>query len=87
MNSSNIHVLSVEFYRFGLSFNVQGETSVYTVDWNIYKGWICDCRDHLYRKRVCKHIRACHDYTIDKGLFLHWKLWCDDPKADMEVAA
>ena len=89
--NSTLQVLSVEFYRFGLSFNVQGETGVYTVDWNIYKGWICDCPDHIFRHSTCKHITACQKYTEEHGLLLHMKLWCDDQKADMvfndEVAA
>ena len=83
MNSSTIQVLSVEFYRFGLSFTVKGETGVYTVDWNIYKGWICDCPHHLFRHAECKHISACQKYVKEHGLLLHMKLWCDDPKSDM----
>ena len=84
MSTSPISILSVEVYRFGLSFTVQGETGKYTVDWNIYKGWLCDCPDHLFRKHTCKHIRACRDYVAIHGLVLHSKLWVDDPKADME---
>lgn len=80
--SSNIHILKVKFYRFGLSFLVQGETSVYTVDWNIIKGWICDCPHHLFRHAECKHIQACQKYAEEHGLLLHHKLWCDDPKSD-----
>ena len=86
MNSS-ISILAVECYRFGLSFKIQGLTGVYIVDWNIYKGWICDCPDHLFRKRVCKHIKLCQDYAADHGLLLHMKLWVDDPKAAGEVQA
>lgn len=84
MSTSPIYILSVEVYRFGLSFLVQGETGKYTVDWNIYKGWLCDCPDHLFRKHTCKHIQACRDYVASHGLLLHGKLWVDDPKADME---
>ena len=73
MKSSNIIILSVK-----------GETGKYTVDWNIYKGWICDCPDHFFRKSFCKHIQACRNYVIEHGLLLHGKLWVDDPKADME---
>ena len=76
-------ILSVTAYRFGLTFKVQGETGKYTVDWNIYKGWICDCPDHLFRKHTCKHILACREYVARHGLLLHIKLWCDDPKSDM----
>lgn len=81
--SSNIHILKVKFYRFGLSFTVKGETGKYTVDWNIYKGWICDCPDHIFRHSSCKHIVACQNYVVEHGLLLHQKLWCDDPKADV----
>ncbi len=76
-------ILSVTTYRFGLTFKVQGETGKYTVDWNIYKGWICDCPDHIFRKHTCKHIQACIDYAAQQGLLLHGKLWANDPKADV----
>lgn len=85
MSSSNIHILSVSRYRFGLSFLVQGETGEYTVDWNIYKGWICDCPHHLFRHAYCKHIAACKKYVLEHGLLLHDKLWFDDPKSDIVV--
>ena len=78
-------ILSVSTYRFGLTFMVQGETGEYTVDWNIYKGWICDCPDHFYRHRFCKHMQACHDIIKEKfGVKLPTNLWCDNHKADME---
>ena len=84
MSTSNIHILNINFYRFGLSFEVKGESgAIYTVDWNIYKGWVCDCPDHIFRHSTCKHIQACQDYVADKGLLLHMKLWCDDPKSNM----
>ena len=82
MSTSNIIILKVMAYRFGLSFTVKGETGVYTVDWNIYKGWICDCPDHIFRHSSCKHISACQKYAEEHGLLLHMKLWCDDPKSD-----
>ena len=82
MNSSTITVLSVEFYRFGLSFTVRGETNDYIVDWNIYKGWVCSCADHTFRKSICKHITACQKYAEEHGLLLHMKLWCNDPKSN-----
>lgn len=84
MKSSNIIILSVKHYRFGLVFTVQGETGKYTVDWNIYKGWICDCPDHFYRHRFCKHMQACYDLVLEKfGVKLPTNLWCDNHKADM----
>lgn len=83
MNTHNISILNVTFYRFGLSFEVKGESdTIYMVDWNIYKGWVCDCPDHIFRHTECKHIQACHDYAKEHGLLLHVKLWCDDPKSD-----
>lgn len=84
MEASNISILAVNFYRFGLTFKVQGETGKYTVDWNIYKGWICDCPHHLFRHAYCKHIEACKKYAVEHGLVLHDKVWAEDPKSDME---
>lgn len=40
-------------------FNVQGETDSYLVAYDDEDGWFCNCPDRQYRKRECKHIKAC----------------------------
>ena len=82
MNSPR--VLSAKGYRFGISFTVEGSHGkTYTVDWNITKGWICDCPHHMFRNAYCKHILACRNYAVQViGIELHDKLYCNDPTAN-----
>lgn len=40
-------------------FNVEGETDSYLVAYDDEDGWFCNCPDRHFRKRECKHIRAC----------------------------
>lgn len=84
-NPSFITILAIEPYRFGLTFHVKGESgNEYIVDYNFYKGWICDCPDHLFRKHTCKHINAVQEYLKVKfNVSLPGKLFCDSHKADM----
>lgn len=81
-----ISILKVRTYRYGIVFHVNGSTGQeYIVDYNFYKDWICDCPDHFYRHRFCKHMQACHDIIKEKfGVNLPTNLWCDNHKADME---
>ncbi len=82
MNAPNITILKISTYRYGISFNVRGETGKnYIVDYN-HKGWICDCPNHLFRKVFCKHMKACNEYIAHKGLQLPVDLYCNNPKAD-----
>lgn len=86
MNTSNITILKVVTYRYGLYFHVRGESGTeYIVDCNFNKGWICDCPDHIFRHGFCKHMQACKDYAGSEGLRLPDKIWFDDPKSDIVV--
>ena len=75
----------IQVYRYGIVFHIEGSTGEkYIVDYNIYKGWICDCPDHIYRHRFCKHMQACHDFIQETfDLTLPTNVWYDNPKADM----
>lgn len=83
MSSPSISKIMV--YRYGLVFYVKGSTGQeYIVDYNIHKGWVCDCLDHIFRQRFCKHMKLCRDYV--KEVFdvdMPSDVWCDNPKADM----
>lgn len=84
-NPPFITILKITTYRYGLVFYVKGESgNEYIVDYNEYKGWVCDCPNHLYRHRFCKHMQACYDLVLEKfGVKLPTNLWCDNHKADM----
>ena len=87
MSSSNITITKVSGYRHGITFDVVGSTGKkYIVDYNFEKGWICDCPDHLFRHRLCKHMQYCIDFVKNTfGEVLPGTLWCDDPKSDIVV--
>ena len=38
-------------------FTVHGSTDDYLVNYDNETGWYCNCPDHYYRKRECKHIK------------------------------
>lgn len=84
-NSSTISILKITTYRYGIVFHVKGSTGKnYIVDYNHYKGWLCDCPDHLFRKHTCKHITMVQEYLKTKlNVSLPGNLWCDDPKSNM----
>lgn len=83
---SSPSILSIIPYRFGVMFKVEGSSGEeYIVDYNFRKGWVCDCPDHIFRHRFCKHMRACHDFMKNVwDLTFPVNVWCDNPKADME---
>ena len=84
---SNITITKVTGYRHGITFHVKGSTGKkYSVDYNFEKGWICDCPDHLFRHRFCKHMQYCIDFVkLNFGEVLPGTLWCDDPKSHIVV--
>ena len=78
-------ITSIRPYRFGVMFTVEGSTGKkYIVDYNFYKGWVCDCPDHIFRHRFCKHMQVCKDF-LEKALGQEVPVivWYDNPKADM----
>ena len=38
-------------------FTVHGETDDYFLNYDEETGWYCNCPDHHFRKRECKHIK------------------------------
>ena len=38
-------------------FTVHGETDDYFLNYDEATGWYCNCPDHHFRKRECKHIK------------------------------
>ena len=48
-----------------LCFNVPSETTseTYLTSYDVLSRWLCDCPDYYYRKRFCKHMKACAELT------------------------
>ena len=53
----------------GYIFRVIGSTGdIYYVGYDYQDGWFCPCPDYHYRKRECKHIRACKELLNNRNV-------------------
>ena len=62
----------------GFIFNVIGSNGdIYIVGYEYDDGWLCPCPDHMFRKRECKHIRACKEELAKMNIHVSDKLFCE----------
>lgn len=82
--TSPIQILKISTYRYGIVFHVIGSSGEkYIVDYNIHKGWLCDCPDHLFRHGFCKHMKMCMDYmNVKLGVELSSNVWFENPSSN-----
>lgn len=54
----------------GIIFHVQSGSSEkwHTVGYDPRDGWICTCEHYHFRKKWCKHMRACVKYAENQGV-------------------
>ncbi|MBR0271437.1 MAG: hypothetical protein IJQ68_05525 [Methanobrevibacter sp.] len=62
----------------GFIFQVIGSHGdIYIVGYDYVDGWFCPCPDHIYRRRECKHIRACKNELDLNHICVSDDLFCE----------
>ena len=48
----------------GMIFEIEGDSGyVHLVSFDRENGWFCSCEDYGFRKRFCKHMKACAEVS------------------------
>ena len=71
---AEIEVSDKEGYIFRVSGS-QGD--IYYVGYDYEDGWFCPCPDYQFRKRECKHIRACKELLKQSHVNVDDSLFCE----------
>lgn len=62
----------------GFIFRVSGSKGdIYIVGYDYDDGWFCPCPDYHFRKRECKHIKACKELLKQSHVAVDDSLFCE----------
>ena len=79
MKSSSPIFVEVEVAdKEGYIFRVIGsQGDIYYIGYDYDDGWFCPCPDYQFRKRECKHIKACKELLNKSHVPVDDSLFCE----------